>query len=207
MRLLLPAAVALVFTTVANGDGGQLVQAHEVKAHGVELRVPAGWARVVSAGDGPVTDPRTLLVVGTAGVAAKPTRCQIAAYRLPTHGAVVVIVGWKTATSGGGRMSPGRRPLKLLTDVRRPSFECFSGRGAAASLALGGKAYQVNVMVGDSASPKRIAAAPRWAAPFALRPDEVRPGGFEPPTRGLEGRCSSTELRARSRRVPPRLAK
>ena len=29
----------------------------------------------------------------------------------------------------------------------------------------------------------------------------MRPGGFEPPTRGLEGRCSSAELRARPRSV------
>jgi hypothetical protein len=31
----------------------------------------------------------------------------------------------------------------------------------------------------------------------------MRLGGFEPPTRGLEGRRSSTELQARTERVPP----
>jgi hypothetical protein len=72
---------------------------------------------------------------------------------------VVVVVGWKTATSGGGRLKPGRAPLKKLVRVRRPSFECFSGRGAAAQVALGDKAYQVNVMVGDRASRRVIAEA------------------------------------------------
>ena len=136
----------LVLASVACGGSGQTV-----RAHGVELTMPAGWHRVASAGDGPVIDPRTLLVVGTAGVASKQSQCQIAAYRVPAHGAVVVIVGWKTATSGGGgRMKPGRWPLKTMTYVKRPSFECFAGRGAFAGLALGGKAYQVNVMVGNS---------------------------------------------------------
>jgi hypothetical protein len=86
------------------------------------------------------------------------------------HGAVVVVVGWKTATSGGGRMKPGRGPLKKVTSVKRPSFECFAGRGAVASLALGGKAYQVNVMVGNSTSAHRIAEALAVGRSFRLAP-------------------------------------
>ncbi|MGZ4316700.1 MAG: hypothetical protein ACXVRS_12835 [Gaiellaceae bacterium] len=165
MKMLASAAAVLSLASVANGTGGRVV-----RAHGVEMTVPAGWHRVVSAGDGPAIDPRTLLVVGTAGVRAKPTQCQIAAYRVPRQGAVVVVVGWKTATSGGGRTKPGRWPLKALTTVKRPSFECFSGRGAAASLALAGKAYQVNVMVGDSASSRRIAEALAVGRSFRLAP-------------------------------------
>jgi len=165
MRFLAAVLVALAFTSVANGGGGQTV-----RAHGVALTMPAGWHRVTSAGDGPVTDPRTLLVVGTAGVASKSTQCQIAAYRVPAHGAVVVIVGWKTATSGGARRKPGRWPLKTLTSVRRPSFECFEGRGTAAYLILGGKAYQVNVMVGNSTSSQHIAQALAVARSFRLAP-------------------------------------
>jgi hypothetical protein len=115
-------------------------------------------------------DPRTLLVVGTTRVVPKPTQCQIAAYRVPAQGAVVVVVGWKTATSGGGRMKPGRGPLKELTSVKRPSFECFPGRGAAASLVLGGKAYQVNVMVGNSTSAQHVAQALAAARSFRLAP-------------------------------------
>lgn len=165
MRLLVTVVVVLAFTSVARGSGGQIA-----RAHGVALTVPAGWHRVASAGDGPVTDPRTLLVVGTLDARPKSSQCQIAAYRVPAGGAVVVIVGWRTATSGGGRMKPGRWPLKTLTAVKRPSFECFAGRGAVASLALAGKAYQVNVMVGHSASAQRIAEALAVGRSFRLAP-------------------------------------
>ncbi len=165
MRLFTSVVLALALTSVANGGGGETV-----RAHGVALTMPAGWHRVASAGGGPLTDPRTLLVVGTAGVAPKSTECQIAAYRVPAHSAVVVIVGWKTATSGGGRMKPGRWPLKMLTSVKRPSFECFAGRGAAASLALGGKVYQVNVMVGGSTSAQQVAEALAVGRSFRLAP-------------------------------------
>ncbi|MBA3735611.1 MAG: hypothetical protein H0W90_10520 [Actinobacteria bacterium] len=165
MRLFATVVLVLAFTSVASGSGGQTV-----RAHGVALTVPAGWRRVASAGDGPVIDPRTLLVVGTAGVAPKSSQCQIAAYRVPAHGAVVVIVGWKSATSGGGRMKPGRWPLKTLTSVKRPSFECFAGPGRAASLVLGGKAYQVNVMVGGSTPAQQIAEALAVGRSFRLAP-------------------------------------
>src|SRR4029077_20321259 len=107
MRLLGSVVAALAFASFATAGASKVV-----RAHGVEVTVPAGWRHVASAGDGPVTDPRTLLVVGTNGVRPTPTQCPIAPYRVPAHGAVVVIVGWKTATSGGGRMKPGRWPLK-----------------------------------------------------------------------------------------------
>jgi hypothetical protein len=165
MRLFASVVLALAFTAVANGGGGQTV-----RAHGVALTMPGWWHRVASAGDGPVTDPRTLLVVGTAGVVPKATLCQIAAYRVPARGAVVVVVGWKTATSGGGRIKSGRWPLKAMTSVKRATFECFAGRGAAASLALGGKAYQVNVMVGNSTSAKHVAEALAVGRSFRLVP-------------------------------------
>jgi hypothetical protein len=165
MRLLALVLLALVVTSVADGGSDQTV-----RAHGVALTVPGAWHRVASVGDGSVTDPHTLLVVGTAGVTPKATQCQIAAYRVPTHGAVVVVLGWKTATSGGGRMKPGRWPLRAMKSVKRPSFECFAGRGAAASLALGGKAYQVNVMVGDATSPPQIAEALAVGRSFRLAP-------------------------------------
>jgi hypothetical protein len=52
--------------------------------------------------------------------------------------------------------------------VRRPSFECFNGRGAAADLVLAGRAYQVNVMVGDQATPRVIEQALAVGRSFAL---------------------------------------
>lgn len=165
MRLIASVVLALAFTAVANGASDQTV-----RAHGVALTMPASWHRVAPAGDGPVTDPRTLLVVGTAGVVPKSTHCQIAAYRVPARGAIVVVVGWKTASSGGGRMKPGRWPLKAMTSVKRATFECYAGRGAAASLVLGGKAYQVNVMVGKSTSAKHVASALAVGHSFRLGP-------------------------------------
>ncbi len=164
MRLLVSVVLVLAFTAVAHGGGG----GQTARAHGVALTMPTGWHRVASTNDLP--DPRTLLVVGTAGVVPMATECQIAAYRVPTHGAVVVVVGWRTATSGGGQMKPGRWPLKTMTSVKRRTFECFGGRGAAASLALGGRAYQVNVMVGNSTSTQHIAQALAVGRSFRLAP-------------------------------------
>jgi hypothetical protein len=87
---------------------------------------------------------------------------------IPTRGAVVVIVGWKTATSGGGHLKPGRAPLDALRAVKRPILECFAGRGAAAQVVLRGRAYQVNVMVGGRATRQRIAEALAVVRSFEL---------------------------------------
>jgi hypothetical protein len=57
-----------------------------------------------------------------------------------------------------------------MTSVTRPSTECFAGRGTAASLALGGKAYQVNVMVGDFAPAQLVADALAVGRSFRLAP-------------------------------------
>jgi hypothetical protein len=155
-------AVPLVCVLLLTGCGG----GSRIRAHGVRLTLPHGWHRVAPAADSIVQDPRTLLVAGTAGVAAKPQRCQIAAYDVQPRGAVVVVVGWKSVASGGGRPSPGRAPLDRLVSVRRPSFECFSGRGAAATVLLGGRLYQVNVMIGDRAAPRVVAQALRVGRSF-----------------------------------------
>jgi hypothetical protein len=141
-----------------------------VSSHGVRVTVPPGWRPVEPAGDGNVVDPRTVLVVGTAGVRPRSSRCQIAAYRVQPAGAVVVVVRWKTLTSGGGDGGTGRAPLRKLRRVTRPSFECFEGRGAAIELGLRGHAYQVNVLVGDQASDRRIAEALRVARSLDLVP-------------------------------------
>src|SRR5437763_10812338 len=134
-------ALSVAAAVLALAPGQRLLVAHCVR-----LAVPAGWHDVAPTPGGP-TDPRTLLVAGTTGVAPNVTsECQVAAYRVPPTAAVVVVVGWRTATSGGGRMAPGRRPLGALRAVSRPSFECYAGRGAAAQVVLGHRAYQVNVL-------------------------------------------------------------
>jgi hypothetical protein len=140
-----------------------------VSAHGVRLSVPAGWDRVLVAPAGAVSDPLTLLVVGTHGVHVAQSQCQIAAYHLPPGGAVVVVVGWRSLKlSGAAQARPGRAALAKLVAVRRPSFECFAGRGAAADLVLRGRAYQVNVMVGDRAARQRVEAALAIGRSFAV---------------------------------------
>jgi hypothetical protein len=164
MRIVGLFLTGLVFASLATASGSGPI----ISAHGVRLVVPSGWNRVEPAGDGNITDPRTLLVAGTAGVRPRSSQCQIAAYRVHSAGAAVVVVGWKTATSGGGRLKPGRAPLRKLIALNRPYFECFSGRGASAQLVLAGKAYQVNVMVGDLASKTRIAQALRVARSFNI---------------------------------------
>jgi len=142
-----------------------------VAGHGVQLTVALGWNRVQAASDGPVTDPRTLLVVGTAQVRAKETQCQIAAYGIPADGAIVVVVGWRSLKySGGENAKPGYALLKKLSMVRKPSFECFRGRGAAADVVIHGTAYQVNVLVGDRASESRVAEALAIGRSFKVDP-------------------------------------
>ena len=116
-----------------------------------------------------IVDPLTVLVVGTRGVRDDLTSsCQVAAYRVPARGAVVVVVAWRTATSGGGHLPPGRARLRRLRAVSRPSFECYSGRGAAEQVVLGGKANQVNVLVGDRASRRLVTQALGVARSFDL---------------------------------------
>jgi hypothetical protein len=149
--------------------GSSSAAASVIRRGGVEVKAPGAWRLIMPAGEASFTDPKTVLVAGSPGVTASLTSsCQVAAYRLPADGAVVVIVRWRTVTSGGGRPPTGRAPLKSLTRVSRPSFECFNGRGAAAQLALRGHAYQVNVMVGDRASIRRIEQALAVARSFNL---------------------------------------
>jgi hypothetical protein len=152
---------AILAVVSAVGVGGV------ISANGVQVWAPAGWHRVASAGDGPVTDPRTLLVVGTPGVRPHVTRCQIAAYRVPPEGAVVVIVGWKGANGDTGL---GAKELARLTTVKRGVSECFKGRSASATVVLRQREYQVSVMVGDSASKQRIGGALDVARSFKLTP-------------------------------------
>ena len=164
MRLATVLILGSIFTSLAVASGGVTIS-----AHGVRVVVPGEWQRIEAASDGPVTDPRTLLVVGTTGVRPRFSLCQIASYRLPPRGAVVVVVGWRNLANSGARgLKPGRAPLKKLVAVHRPSFECFAGRGAVAAVVLDGKAYQVNVMVGDHASRRRVAEALAVARSFDL---------------------------------------
>jgi hypothetical protein len=156
-------ALPVCFVIFVSGCGGS--EKHVVSANGARLAVPDGWKRVQT-GASTVTDPRTLLVVGTSGAQARRSRCDQAAYAVPVSGAVVVVMRWSSVAAAGGAPEPGRAPLERLASVTRPSFECFTGRGAAADLLLGGKRYQVGVLVGDRATKSRVQNALAVARSF-----------------------------------------
>jgi hypothetical protein len=156
VSLGLAVGLAAVATAAASSWPG-------LKANGVVVRAPAGWALLDPADPGAVVDPRTVLVAGTDGVAARRSDCQVAAYRVPADGAVVVVLRWAGKAPDG--VSTDRATLADLK-LRRPYFECFDGRGAAAQIALRGRAYQVNLMVGDRATPKTVQSALAVARSF-----------------------------------------
>lgn len=158
-----------------------------VSGNGVRLTVPSGWRVVRPASDAPVTDPRTLLVAGTAGVRPQASQCQIGGkYHIPADGAVVIVIGWLSSSAGGGPVNPGMASLDHLTRVRKSMFECYAGRGAAAQVHLRGIDYQVNVMVGDRASSSRIADALRVARSLNTVGGEATVLPTGPPPRPLD---------------------
>ena len=162
MRLWIAVLACLVAAGAATaGDHRRISEG------GVQVVVPAGWRSFVPLQNSVIDDPRTLLVVGTAGIRDnRASACQIAAYRVPARGAAVVIVGWKDVALSGTSKPTGRAPLRKLVGVVPHIFECFGGRGAVATVRLGRKAFQVNVMVGSRATPARVAEALAVARSF-----------------------------------------
>ena len=159
-RRTLFAAIAATFTalavSVAHAAAGEAV-----RGGGVQLTLPAGWAKLVPARDR-VDEPRTLLVVGTDGSRAIESECQVSSYRVPADGAVVVVIGWRDSVGSGSFL-----PLSALK-LRRGTFECFAGRGAVARVTRRERDFQVNVMVGDKADAATVAAALETARSFTL---------------------------------------
>jgi hypothetical protein len=154
--------VVLVSAGTSSADGSRVLA-----ANGVEMVAPSGWKRVAPAPSG-ITDPVTVLVGGTRGVRFRLVPCQVAAYRIPARGAAVVVVRWRTETSGGGSPDRSRAPLRHIV-LNRRGFECWPRhRGGAVQLALRGHAYQVNVLIGDRASRRVVAQALSVARSFDL---------------------------------------
>ena len=81
------------------GDG------RPARAGGVQLTLPDGWSKVAPATD-TRTDPRTLLVIGTDGVKAIESDCQVSSYRVPADGAAVVVIGWHDSVGASSPPSP-----------------------------------------------------------------------------------------------------
>jgi hypothetical protein len=158
-RVVLLAALvaALTLASVATGALGE-----SARGGGIELTLPAGWAKVVPARPAAGSDPQTLLVIGTEGVRATESECLVSSYRVPTNGAVVVVIGWRDAVGSSGFL-----PLSALK-LRRGTFECFAGRGAVAQVTRRNRDFQVNVMVGDRASAETIEDALAAARSLAV---------------------------------------
>jgi hypothetical protein len=152
-RLLVALATATVVAVafVASAAGG--LSAEIARGGGVELGLPIGWAKVPHPREAATSDPQTLLVIGL-----------VSSYRIPSNGAVVVVIGWRDSIGTAGFL-----PLSALK-LRRGTFECFAGRGAVAQVTRRNRDFQVNVMVGDRAEPETIADALEAARSFALQP-------------------------------------
>lgn len=148
------AALAVSGVGAATGD--------VARAGGVQLTVPADWAKVAPAPQARLGDPRTLLVVGTEGVRAIHSECLVATYRVPADGAVVVVIGWRDSVGGSSFL-----PLSTMK-LRRGTFECFAGRGAVGRVTRRDRDFQVNVMVGDRASADTVEAALEAARSIAV---------------------------------------
>lgn len=160
-KLLLSTVFSLLLVAVAV-PVALADSATPVRAGGVQLELPDGWAKVDRAAEPGTSDPRTLLVVGTKGARAIPTPCQVASYRVPDDGAVVVVIGWSESFLDKSRLE--------LTKLRKPTFACFDGRGAVGQVTRRGRDYQVSVMVGDDASAETIRDALAVARSFSLVP-------------------------------------
>jgi hypothetical protein len=127
-----------------------------LRAGNVTARAPAGWELVEPADSATIDDPRTVLVAGTEDVTSRRSECQVAAYHVPADGAAVVVLRW--AGKAPDWVTTDRQVLADLR-LRRQYFECWDDRGAAAQIAIKGRAYQVNVLVGDRATQKTTNAA------------------------------------------------
>jgi hypothetical protein len=141
---------AAALAVLAFVGAGTAAEGDTVRGGGVEITLPAEWSRIQPVQQTPTADPRTVIVVGTDGVRAIDSDCQVSSYRVPADGAVVVVIGWREEAGTSSFL-----PLSGLK-LRRGTFECFPDRGAVAQVSRRGLDYQVNVMVGDRASAETI---------------------------------------------------
>lgn len=162
-RHLLALAVGAVVASIAVASIGAATGV-VARSGGVQLDLPSGWSKVVPTHEDRVEDPRTLLVIGTDGVKAIESDCQVSSYRVPADGAVVVVIGWRDSVGASGFL-----PLSTMK-LRRGTFECFPGRGAVGRIMRRDRDFQVNVMVGDRASVATVDAALDAARSLGLAP-------------------------------------
>jgi hypothetical protein len=161
-HLLALSIVAVAVAVVASGAVAAAA-GEFARSGGVQLALPNGWSKVAPARDTRPDGPRTLLVIGSDGVKAVDSECQVSSYRIPADGAAVVVIGWRDSI-GGSFM-----PLSSLR-LRRGTFDCFAGRGGVGRITLRDRDFQVNVLVGDRASSATIDAALDAARSLGVAP-------------------------------------
>lgn len=160
IRHLLLLAIATVAAGALVASAAVAATGDVARAWGIQLTLPDGWSKVTPASDSRA-EPRTVLVIGTDGVRATESDCQVSSYRVPADGAAVVVIGWKTSL---GVSFPSLSAMKL----RRGTFDCFAGRGAFARVTRGDRDFQVNVLAGDRASNATVEDALAAARSIAL---------------------------------------
>jgi hypothetical protein len=178
----------LIFAVHAHGRSGSTGSGtarptHRVAANGISLALPKAFHVIQPASPGAITDPQTLLVVGTRGVHPIQSQCQIASYHVPARGAVVVIIGWHSIADAGGSGGAGISVLQHFTRLQRGILECYPGLAGAVQFQAGGLPYQVNVMAGDHAPTARIAQA--LAVARSLKVSHTVAVPVSPPARPL----------------------
>jgi hypothetical protein len=157
--LLLASATVAVAALVASA--AVAATGDTARAWGIQLTLPDGWSKVAPAAETRTTDPRTMLVIGTDGVRAMDSDCQVSSYKVPADGAAVIVIGWRTSV---GASFPPLSAMKM----RRGTFDCFAGRGAFARVTRGDRDFQVNVLAGDRASNATVEDALAAARSLAL---------------------------------------
>ena len=148
------AATAALLAALFGASVAVAATGESARGGGVQLESsrPAGrrWRRRGPTG---TDDPRTLLVIGTEGVQPTETDCLVSSYRVPSDGAVVVVIGWRDEVGGASF-----HPLGAMK-LQRGTFKCFAGRGAFGRVVRRDRDFQVNVMVGDRADVATVEAA------------------------------------------------
>ena len=147
------AAAAALLAALLGSAPAVAVTGDSARGGGIQLDLPGGWAKVAPARTDRVDDPRTLLVIGTDGVQPTETDCLVSSYRVPSDGAVVVVIGWRDEVGGASF-----HPLGAMK-LQRGTFKCFAGRGAFGRVVRRERGFQVNVMVGDRADVATVDAA------------------------------------------------
>lgn len=147
------AATAALLAALFGASVAVAATGESARGGGVQLSLPAGWSKVAPARADGTDDPRTLLVIGTDGVQPTGTDCLVSSYRVPSDGAVVVVIGWRDEVGGASF-----HPLGAMK-LQRGTFKCFAGRGAFGRVVRRERDFQVNVMVGDRADVATVEAA------------------------------------------------